>query len=264
MESAVPLILSFVFGAVVGSFLNVVSLRFNTGSGLGGRSRCMSCGKVLSWKELIPILSFVFQRGACRKCKSRISWQYPLVEFAAGAIFAIVFLRFPPVSAAAAIRTLVYLVETCLLLVIAAYDMKHMIIPDKFAYTFDAVALASVFVGGASVLHAPHLWTLAAGPIVALPFALIWLVSRGRWMGLGDAKLLLGIGWLLGLVGAVNAVILAFWIGAAASLAWIVATGSRFKPRMEVPLAPYLILGTYLVLLFGVQVMDIRMLSGLF
>jgi leader peptidase (prepilin peptidase)/N-methyltransferase len=264
MESALPIVLSFVFGTVIGSFLNVVSLRFNTGLNLGGRSRCMSCGKTLSWKELIPILSFFFQKGACRKCKSRISWQYPLVEFLAGAIFVLVFLRFPPASAAATLRTLIYLVETCLLLTIAAYDMKHMIIPDKFAYAFDAIALSSVFVGGASILHAPHLWTLAAGPAIALPFALIWLVSRGRWMGLGDAKLSLGLGWLLGLAGAMNAVILAFWIGAAASLAWILATKSRFKPLMEVPLAPYLILGSYLVLLFGVQVIDIRMLAGLF
>jgi prepilin signal peptidase PulO-like enzyme (type II secretory pathway) len=264
MESAIPLILSFVFGAVVGSFLNVVSLRFNTGLDLGGRSHCMSCGKTLSWKELIPIFSFVFQKGACRKCKSRISWQYPLVEFVSGAIFVLVFLRFPPTSAAATVRTLIYLAETCLLLVIAAYDMKHMIIPDKFAYAFGAIALTSVFVGGASLLHAPHLWTLLAGPAIALPFALIWLVSRGRWMGLGDAKLSLGIGWLLGLSGAVNAVVLAFWIGAAVSLAWIVATKSRFKPHKEVPLAPYLILGSYLVLLFGAKVIDIRMLLGLF
>src|SRR5574343_2050011 len=115
------LILSFVFGAIVGSFLNVVSLRFNTGVGLGGRSKCMSCGTGLTWKELVPIFSFLFQRGACKKCKSKISWQYPLVEFVAGVIFVLIFIIFPPTSYVAGLQTLLYIIATCLLLVISVY-----------------------------------------------------------------------------------------------------------------------------------------------
>ena len=259
-----PLVFSFVFGAIVGSFLNVVALRFNTGKGLGGRSMCMSCGKTLTWSELIPIASFVFQRGACRKCRSKISWQYPLVEFAAGAIFTLIFLRFPPISAMSAIPTVIYLVATCLLVAIAAYDAKHKIIPDKFVYAFDAVALASVFLGGISWLHAPHLMTLLAGPAIALPFALLWLVSKGTWMGLGDAKLALGIGWLLGMNGGVNAVILAFWLGAAVSIAWLLIVVRHFNRRMEIPFGPYLIVGMYLVLIFGLKVLDVHTLAALF
>src|SRR3989344_606823 len=100
-----PLIFSFAVGAIIGSFLNVVSLRFNTGVGIGGRSKCMSCGTGLTWKELIPLVSFAAQKGSCRKCKSKISWQYPLVEFAAGAVFVLILFVYPPVSAVAAVST---------------------------------------------------------------------------------------------------------------------------------------------------------------
>lgn len=79
-------------------------------------------------------------------------------------------------------------------------------------------------------------------------------------MGLGDAKLMLGIGWILGVSGGVNAIILAFWIAAVVSVIWLFVTYRRFKPGTEVPFGPYLMLGMYLVLLFGVQVLDMGML----
>lgn len=255
------LILSFVFGAIVGSFLNVVSLRFNTGVTLGGRSKCMSCGTGLTWKELVPIFSFAVQKGACKKCKSKISWQYPLVEFIAGIIFVLIFIVFPPITAMAGLQTFLYVVATCLLVVISIYDIKHKIIPDQFAYAFATIALVILFVGGSSWWHVPDYWALIAGPLLALPFALLWLVSRGQWMGLGDAKLMLGIGWILGISAGVNVMILAFWIAAVVSVAWIFITYKKFKPRTEIPFGPYLILAMYLVLLFKIQVLDVELLK---
>ena len=257
------LILSFIFGTIVGSFLNVVAIRFNTGVGIGGRSGCMSCGKTLTWKELVPILSFIFQKGACKKCKSKISWQYPLVEFISGAVFVLIFFAYPPLSYVSGITTLIYILATCLLVTISVYDIKHKIIPDNFAYTFIALAFVSMFVGGSALFHVPSYSALLAGPIVALPFALLWLVSKGTWMGFGDAKLTLGIGWLVGLNGGVNAVILAFWIAAVVSVVWLFYTYKKFKPKTEIPFGPYLILGMYLVLLFHVQVLDLNVLKEL-
>ena len=257
------LVLSFIFGTVVGSFLNVVSLRFNTGTGIGGRSKCMSCGNQLTWKELVPLFSFIFQRGACRKCRSKISWQYPMVEFMAGAIFVLIFLIFPPTTSLLAAKTFFYVLATCLLLVIAAYDIKHKIIPDSFVYAFAVAALVSLFVGGSSWFQIPGFYALFAGPLLAVPFALIWVVSRGTWMGLGDAKLVLGIGWILGIDAGVNAIILAFWIGAVVSVIWLFSTYKRFKPKTEIPFGPYLILGMYIVLLFGIQVMDVGLLKSI-
>ncbi|MDB5238916.1 MAG: prepilin peptidase leader peptidase (prepilin peptidase) / N-methyltransferase [Candidatus Parcubacteria bacterium] len=263
-ELAFLAVFAFIFGTIVGSFLNVVSLRFNTGKGIGGRSMCMSCGKTLRWMELIPLFSFLFLRGACRKCKSKISWQYPLVEFIAGCVFALILIKFPPVTLMAAVSTVIYLLTACLLVVIAAYDAKHQIIPDPFVYAFDAVALLSVFVGGPALYHAPHLATLLAGPALALPFALLWAASRGTWMGLGDAKLALGIGWILGMSAGVNAIVLAFWIGAAFGIAWMIITYKRYKHKIAIPFGPYLILAMYLVLLTGIRVIDVNTLISLF
>ncbi len=257
------LILTFIFGVVVGSFLNVVALRFNTGMGLGGRSKCMSCGTTLTWKELIPLFSFAAQKGSCRKCKSKISWQYPLVEFIAGAVFVLIFFAFPPAAPLSAAVTLFQIAIACLLVVISVYDIKHKIIPDSFVYSFAGLSLLSLFIGGSSWWHIPSVQMLIAGPVLAVPFALLWLVSRGSWMGLGDAKLTLGIGWLLGVSMGINALVLAFWIAAAVSVIWLLATHKKFKPRTEIPFGPYLILGMYLVLLFHVQVLDIHLLKDI-
>ena len=258
--------LTFVFGAVIGSFLNVVSLRFNTGLGLNGRSMCMSCGKTLTWAELMPILSFLIQGGRCAKCRTRISWQYPVVEAATGALFTLIAWHFVSsgMSWPHAISAIIYAIASCILVVIAAYDVRHKIIPDSLSYSFSALALASVFLGGSSVAHAPHLWTLLAGPVLALPFASLWAISKGKWIGLGDAKLVLGIGWLLGMNGGVNALILAFWIGAAVSVLWMYVVMGAFKRRTEIPFGPFLILGTFIVLFTGITVLDVRLFASLF
>lgn len=258
---SLSLIFSFVFGIIIGSFLNVVSLRFNTGVGINGRSKCMSCGETLTWKELVPLFSFLVQKGACKKCKSKISWQYPLVEFLAGAVFALIFFIFPPTTPLAAAVTMLYMISTCLLIVITIYDIRHKIIPDQFVYTFAALALVGLFVGGSSWFHIPSISALIAGPLLALPFALLWLFSKGTWMGLGDAKLVLGIGWLLGLNAGTNAIILAFWIGAIFSVVWILVVYKKFKSKTEIPFGPYLIIGMYLVLLFKVQVLDLGLIK---
>ncbi len=253
-----PLIFAFVLGAVVGSFLNVVVLRLNTGMGLRGRSMCMSCCRRLTWQELIPIFSFILLLGKCRSCKGKISWQYPLVEFITGVLFAAIYFKFPPVSYMAIVTIVIYLMIACLLVVITVYDMKHKIIPDSLVYAFDALALATVFLGGSVFIHSPHLWTLLAGPILALPFALLWLISKGKWIGLGDAKLVLGLGWLLGLHAGINAIIVSFWIGAVVSIAWMLVAYKRFKRGLEIPFGPFLVLAAYLVLLLGLNVIDLR------
>lgn len=257
-------IISFVLGAVIGSFLNVVALRIRTGVGLGGRSKCMSCGKTLYWQELIPVLSFVFLSGKCRGCKAQISWQYPVVELLTGFLFVFILSVFPPASYLALVMTLIHLVVACILVVIAVYDVRHKIIPDSLVYAFDILALLTVFMSSQSWFTAPHVWTILAGPILALPFALLWAVSNGRWIGLGDSKLVLGIGWLLGLNAGANAVILAFWIGAAVSVIWLLATMKGFRKGTEIPFGPFLILGFYLVLLSGLEVIDFRILGTLF
>src|SRR3989344_7468525 len=109
----------FVLGTIVGSFLNVVGLRWDSRN-FGGRSFCPSCRKTLKWYELVPIISFLIQKGRCRNCTAKISPQYPLIEFWTGLIFATVPYIFLPVF--------------CLYIVITIYDLKHQIIPDPLVY----------------------------------------------------------------------------------------------------------------------------------
>lgn len=251
------LIFSFVLGTIIGSFLNVVSLRYNTGMTLKGRSKCFSCGKSLGWHELIPILSFVFQGGKCKNCKSKISWQYPTIEVLSGILFILIFVVFPPLDIYTGFLTLFYLLITAILIVITIYDIKHKIIPDPLVYTFAAIAFLKLFISADLSFSIPPILILLSGPILALPFALIWLVSKGKWMGLGDAKLVLGIGWVLGLWAGISAVVLAFWIGAIISVLWMYVVFRKMKTRYEIPFGPYLILGMYIVLLTGLQVIEL-------
>lgn len=252
------IIFSFILGALIGSFLNVVALRYNTGMTLKGRSKCFSCGKNLSWYELVPVFSFLFQGSKCKKCKGKISWQYPVIEIVAGILFMLILVVFPPTTFASSFTTLFYLFITCLLLIITIYDVKHKIIPDPLVYTFAVIALAKLFVAPDLSFILPSVPMLIAGPLLALPFALMFLLSKGTWMGFGDAKLVLGIGWVLGTTLGLSAIVLAFWIGAAVSLIWMYIVFRKVKSRYEIPFGPYLILGMYIVLLTGIRIIDLR------
>ncbi len=243
----------FVFGAIVGSFLNVVALRYNTGRTLGGRSSCFSCGRSLTALDLVPLFSFLALAGKCRSCGSKISWQYPLVEAGTALLFLGVYLT------GFALAYQIYLLPLLsLLAVILIYDLRHKIIPDALVYLFGALSLVSLFIDfPAQSLAYPTLQALMAGPLLAFPFAFLWLVSRGRWIGLGDAKLALGMGWLLGLAKGATAVLFAVWIGAAVSIAlllaqkWLFRGTNRLTMKSEIPFAPFLILGLLIVLFFN-------------
>lgn len=193
------------------------------------------------------------------KCKSKISWQYPTIEILAGILFVMIFLVYPPITPIASIFTLFYLFITCLMVVITIYDIKHKIIPDALVYTFAFVTFVMLFVSPNLSFMIPTWKSILAGPILALPFAAMWFFSKGTWMGLGDAKLVLGIGWLLGLASGLSAIILAFWIGAIVSVIWMYVVFQKIKSRYEIPFGPYLILGMYIVLLTGIQVIDLAL-----
>ncbi|OHB19737.1 MAG: hypothetical protein A2854_03740 [Parcubacteria group bacterium RIFCSPHIGHO2_01_FULL_56_18] len=199
------------FGLIFGSFANVLIVRHGTGRGLDGRSACMCCGKTLEWYELIPLLSFLALRGRCSHCHARISLQYPIVEALCGVGFVLVGLSTAPL-----IVRLIGSAIVILCIAIAAYDLRHMIMPDRWVWSFDILAfITSAYllsmVSGDILSYA----VLAiAGPLVALPLFFMWYVSKGRWMGFGDVKFALGIGWLLGIGYGYLALMYAFVIGA--------------------------------------------------
>lgn len=259
----------FLLGCIIGSFLNVVIYRFGTGKSIAkGSSICMTCSHKLRWYELIPILSFLIQGGRCRKCASGISHQYPIVEFGTGLIFALIAFHFVPVLAFSQsvyiLLVTLYAFIFSLLMVISVYDIRHKIIPDTLVYAYSLISLFSIFInhtGVGPLLTWPSLMDVVSGPLFALPFALIWLISRGRAMGLGDAKLVLGIGWMLGPTQALASVIVAFWLGALTSLFIMLFTKKKMGMKTEIPFAPFLIVSTLVTFLFN---LDIFTLARLF
>jgi len=243
----------FIFGTIIGSFLNVVVYRYNTGFSLGGRSQCASCAKILAWYELVPVVSFLLQKRRCIGCKAKISWQYPVVEVSTGILFLLTYNLYSiPYTALP-----YYWVVMSLLVVITVYDLKHKIIPDLFVYSFIVLAFLNLFRISDFGFRILDQWDLLAGPILAAPFVLIWLVSRGKWMGLGDGKLVLGLGWFLGLYQGISAVILAFWIGAVVGILLLFLKGKTFTMKSEIPFGPFLILGMLLVFFFQVDIFSL-------
>ena len=225
-------IFALLLGAIVGSFINALVFRFNTGQGMGGRSRCMHCGRTLQALDLIPIVSFLFLQGRCRYCRAKLSLQYPVVEVAAALLSLAVYLTHP-----LPLEFVLWLVVVMTWLFVVVYDIRHGIIPWSASGLLVGLALVHIF-----FFTEPTVWSLLAGPLLALPLFLFSLVSRGTWMGWGDSALELSLGWLLGLSMGATALVLAFWTGAAVGIALILLK-KGLTMRSELPFAPLLILG---------------------
>ena len=222
----------------------------------------MSCQSQLCWYDLIPLISFFVLVGRCRSCKSKISIAYPLVELITGIIFAGLFLKFRDVFFADtfifAVTYAYYSTVFSLLVVIAAYDLKHKIIPDVLAFIFGLLTFCGLFLFGAYGFfpHLPSLLEFLSGLMVALPFVALWLVSNGAWMGLGDGKLALGLGWLLGTSRVLSGVVIAFWSGAIIGIVLILFS-KKHQMKSEIPFAPFLVFGTILAFLFELHLFPV-------
>lgn len=211
----------------MGSFLNVLIDRLPKRKNvLTGRSVCDHCNKTLRWFELIPLLSFLIQGGRCRRCSAKLSWQYPIVELVTGVSFAL------------GVNPLLF----SSLLVIFVADFKYQIIPDSM-----------VVFGLLGVLLQGHpFWISAFG--ASLFFLLLWLVTRGKGMGLGDVKLAFLMGLLLGYPKIVVAGYLAFLTGAVVGVI-LILLGIK-KPKDHISFGPFLILGTLIALVWGEKIIE--------
>jgi len=222
----------------------------------------MTCQNQLCWYELIPLISFFALRGRCLKCKTKISLQYPIVELITGVVFASLFLKFQDVfymnTFVFAGTMAFYATMFSLLLVIAVYDLKHKVIPDMLVLVFGILAFIGMFLfsGYGFNPHIPSVWEFLSGIFIALPFALMWLISKGTWMGLGDAKLSLGLGWLLGLSRVLSGAVVAFWSGAIIGLILIIFS-KKHGMKSEIPFAPFLVFGALIAFLFELHLFPI-------
>lgn len=282
--------------------------RYNTGLSIAkGRSKCFSCATTLGVKDLIPLFSYVFNKGKCAHCRSKISPQYPMVELLTAFLLTAIFYAYFFTSNGTAFIGMhmfdaarivagisahpwvqfaflaIDLTIATLLIAIGVYDVKHKIIPDGLVYTAAVFAfikmLVALLVFGTTGTW-DFVWSISAGALTALPFALLWLVSGGRWMGLGDAKLALVIGWALGIGQGFTAIVYSFWIGCIIALAIMLfrelfeafshknnafrvklfktKTAAKIikylpvlKLKSEIPFGPYMIIGMYVVYFTG-------------
>ena len=231
-----------VFGAITGSFLNVVILRYNTGrSVVIGRSSCFSCSKELSWYNLVPVFSFLAQKGKCSACLSRISWQYLTVELLTAVSFVLLYIKL-----GFTFDLLFYSLVFSILIVISFYDFRHKIIPDIFAYLLAVLAFLRLVYIYLSISPEVARSSFMAGIGMFLFLGSLWLFSGGRWMGLGDAKLILGLGWLNTVCYAVTSLVYSFWLGAVVGI----LINLLFKRTREIPFAPFLISGFIIVFFY--------------
>lgn len=239
----------FVLGTIIGSFLNVVIFRLKNKKSIFKKpSHCVFCKKKLAWFELIPILSFIIQKGKCRKCKKKISWQYPLVELATGLSFMLI-LNFSVLDGLASswqfsdiIPIVFLLLVSCFLIIVFVYDLKHYLVPDKIIYPAIIISFFYRFLFPVSNY-------LLAAIIGGAFFLIIVLISKGRWMGVGDVKIGVLMGLLLGLSQIFTALFLAFLIGGVVSIILLVLKKKALKS--EIPLGPFLTGATFVVLLWG-------------
>lgn len=223
---------SFVLGAMVGSFCNVCICRWPAGeSVIRPRSRCPKCQNGIAWYDNIPIVSWLLLGAKCRHCGAPISWQYPVVEGLTGALFLAVYARF-----GLSLATPVYMALCAGLVIVTFVDLREWIIPNEVTFPGIFAGLALSLAGMAfpegSQLRVVSFWDALGG--AALGGAILYLLDRitllvlkKPGMGFGDVKLLAMIGAFLGWVGVLGTLMLACILGSAVGLSLIAVSKAR-------------------------------------
>jgi leader peptidase (prepilin peptidase) / N-methyltransferase len=233
------------FGAVVGSFLNVLIHRLPRGESLvRPGSHCPACGAPVRAKDNVPVLSWLLLRGRCRICRVRISPRYPAVELANAVLWALVFWRAPTLPD---FFSGAFLVSACLALLFV--DAEFFLLPDVLTLTGVAVGIGlSFFSAKRTPVQSVAGAALGAGALFLLGY--LWEKLRGvEGMGLGDVKMLGMIGAFLGPSGVLVTVLLASLLGSVVGLALIVMR--RGNLQMRLPFGVFLALGAIAALFVG-------------
>mgnify|MGYP001179498328 FL=1 len=261
----------FILGLCIGSFLNVIILRFPKEEKISGRSYCPHCKKTLAWYDLIPVLSFITLKGKCRYCKKPISWQYPIVELVTGILFAATFYLtigaggfllgnlIPGEIITLLPELLFHLFFASLLIIIFTTDFKYMMVPDtvvfsgiggSFAYQlFQNLKLHSWNFFDIWGLKSDMCLSIFSGLGAGLFFLLLVLVTKGKGMGIGDIKIAIFMGLYLSWPKIAVAICISFISGAIIGLVLI---GTRKKGlKSEIPFACFLVPATFISLWFG-------------
>lgn len=223
------------------------------------RSRCLSCGHVLHWYDLFPLFSWLSTGGRCRYCHKPIGKFEPLIELGMAGYFvlSLVFWPAPFASGYEVAQFLLWLIAGVLLVILFAYDAKWFLLPDRLI--FPLIAVATLY-AGIEVFQDPDkvgaLLTVG-GSIAILSgiYFVLWLVSKGKWIGFGDVKLGIALGLLLGRWElAFLALFLANLIGCLIVLPGLLA--GKISRTTHIPFGPMLIAGFFITALWGTFILD--------
>ena len=247
-------VILFLFGLAIGSFVNVLALRYDGEHFLfdprviGGRSHCPHCGRTLRSFELVPVASFFIQGGRCRRCRAPLGWHYPAVELLSGVIFAAVPWRLAAEGTGGIVLSLLWVAAFEALLLMTYIDIRLQIIPDELVVLLGVIAIfAAIF--------APFWISRLAGALFGGAFfGALMLATRGKGMGMGDVKLAAPLGFLFGWPDMLFLVGAAFVFGACTGV--ILLLRGKKTMKSAVPFAPFLALGAAFVFFFGAAVIS--------
>ena len=234
-------LLAIILGAIFGSFANVCIHRLPLNKKISqGRSFCPKCKKKITWKDNIPILSYFFLNGKCRKCKKPISVQYLLVEIISAFIFTFLFYYF-----GLSIDFFLLVIFAMFLLVIYFIDLKHFIIPDELTYPMMLLGFLKSFDPNLNTIIFPNFLNSLIGGLFGylLIWSIIFLYKQIRnkeGMGLGDAKLLAVFGFWLGWLSIPFIIFLSSILGLLYVIPSLIA--KKRKLNSEIPFGPYIII----------------------
>ena len=235
---SIPYIVIFIFGIVIGSFLNVCIYRLPLHESIiTAPSHCMTCGRKLRWYDMVPVFSWIALGGKCRNCKSKISLQYPVIESLNGILYVVICL-----VNGMDLLSLIYCLMTSALLTLSLIDWRTYEIPPGINAFLFILGVA------AAALDRGNLLSHLAGMVCVSGFlGILYLISRGRAIGGGDIKLMFACGLILGWKLIILAFLLGCIIGSVIHLIRIRVQGEGHVLAM----GPYLSAGIFLAALWG-------------
>lgn len=234
-------IYAFLIGLLVGSFLSMLipRLHFDEGGILFGRSHCAKCKHKLGATNLIPVISFLIQRGKCSFCKAKISAIYPVIEITTALTFLILSRQE---------NLIINAILFSILIFIFFYDFLYQEIHDTVM--IPGILLAFIF-----SIYLGSTETAALGALIGFVFfGIQWLISKGKWLGSGDIRIGVFIGLMLGWQLTLVAIMTAYCIGSAYGV-YLLST-KQATEKSSIPLGPFLSIGTAIAFFYGDRMID--------
>jgi leader peptidase (prepilin peptidase)/N-methyltransferase len=249
MYYEIEIILIFVLGLIIGSFSNVCIYRIpRNESVIYPASHCPKCRTTIKPVDNIPLLSYLLLKGRCRNCGSKISIQYPVVEFLTGLIYLIIYLIY-----GLSIQSLVYIILSSALIIITFIDLQEQIIPDIISLPGIVVGLILSFIVPYMSFINSALGALVGGGIILIIAWVGSIIFKKEAMGGGDVKLAAMIGTFLGWRYTIISLFLGFFLGALIGIILII---TKIKKREDaIPFGPFIALGSIITLLCGEKIL---------